>query len=260
MSDPKKLLTIGGSDSGGAAGIQADLKTWTALGVHGMSALTVLTAQNTQKIAGVEWVSAEFLQLQIQTVLSDYGADAIKTGFLGQAHLIDTIAETITGRQHVVIDPVLINSQGNPLFGEAVLNGYRDRLFPIASIATPNVHEAALLTGHTIRTLADADIVTRTIHSMGCETVLVKRFRAGDDMIDLFYDGKTMTHLPTPVIDTVNTHGSGDSMSATIAASRAQGMGWLDAIRRAQAFVANGLAAAQGWRLGAGQGPISHFQ
>ncbi len=258
--EPKKLLTIGGSDSGGSAGIQADLKTWTALGVHGMTALTVLTAQNTTKVAGLEWVSAEFLQLQLDTILSDYGADAIKTGFLGRLDLIDVIASAIAGRPNVVIDPVLMTAQGVPLFDDSVVDAYRDKLFPIAAIVTPNINEAGLLTGQPISTLAQAEAAVRSIHTMGSETVLVKRFRDGEQMIDLFYDGDTMHRFPTSFVYTKNTHGSGDSLSATIAASRAQGMAWADSVLRAQQFVARGLAASRAWQLGAGQGPISHFE
>lgn len=257
--EPKKLLTIGGSDSGGSAGIQADLKTWAVQGVHGMSALTVLTAQNTQQITGLEFVSAEFLRLQIETILSDYGADAIKTGFIGRIELIDVIATTLAGRKNIVIDPVLLNSQGKSLFDAAVVDSYRDRLFPLATIVTPNINEAALLTQQPINSLADAEAALRTIHSMGSETVLIKRFRTDTLLIDLFFDGTTVTHLPTPFIDTINTHGSGDTLSATIATGLAHNHAWLPLLKTAQLFVHTGLAAASQWELGAGQGPLAHF-
>ena len=224
-----------------------------------MSALTVLTAQNTLKIAGLQFVEPDFLRLQIETVLEDYGADAIKTGFIGRIILIETIANTIAGYPHIIIDPVLLNSQGKPLFDETVVNGYRDKLFPLAAIVTPNINEAALLTDRKIETIADLEAAGRSIYAMGCQGVVIKRFREDDMVIDLFFDGERAVLIPTPYVDTINTHGSGDSMSAAIAYHLANGARWEDAVVAAKRFVERGLQGSREWRLGAGQGPIAHF-
>ncbi len=256
---PLKLLTIGGSDSGGAVGVQADLKTWTAVGVHGMSALTVITAQNSTGIAAVHFLPADFVERQITAVLSDYGADGIKTGFIGRTDLIEVIAANLQNRPNVVIDPVLLSSQGHPLFDDNVVTAYRQLLMPQATIITPNIGEAALLTGRPITTLASADVAARTLgDDAGCAVVL-KRLRHADQMIDILYDGSTTTHLPTPYIDTDNTHGSGDALSAMIAVGLAKQQPLATTVATAQQFVARGLAAARNWRLGAGQGPIAHY-
>ena len=258
-NQPLKLLTIGGSDSGGSAGIQADLKTWTALGVHGMSALTVITAQNTTAISGVHFIPPDFLAQQIDMVLSDYGADAIKTGFIGKTELIEVIADRLENRPNVVIDPVLINSQGKPIFDDNVVAAYRTLLLPIATITTPNPGEAELLSEMAITTLAEAETAARKLASIGDCAVLIKRFHQSNEMIDIFFDGTSITHFPTPYIETNNTHGSGDSLSSTIAVGLAQGLAWPELLANAQTFVARGLAAGSGWKLGAGKGPISHF-
>ncbi len=256
---PKKLLTIGGSDSGGSAGIQADLKSWTALGAHGMCALTVLTAQNTRTIAGLQFVEPDFLALQIETVLADYGADAIKTGFIGRKSLITTIADCIRGRPNVIIDPVLLNSQGQPLFDKTVVDSYRDDLFPLAALVTPNINEASLLTGQPIDTLEELEAAARSIYALGCQAVLIKRFRQADSVIDLLFDGERSSLMSYPWIETQNTHGSGDSLSAAIAYHIANGASWETAIEQARQFVAAGLSGSQSWQLGAGQGPIAHY-
>ena len=256
---PLKLLTIGGSDSGGSAGIQADLKTWTALGVHGMSALTVITAQNTTAISGVHFIPPDFLAQQIDMVLGDYGADAIKTGFIGRTELIEVIAGRLKNRPNIVIDPVLINSQGKPIFDDSVVAAYRDLLLPVATITTPNLGEAELLSDMPITTLAAAETAAHKLAAMGNCAVLIKRFRPADEMIDVFFDGTSISHFPTPYIETNNTHGSGDSLSSTIAVGLAKGLTWPEIITTAQSFVARGLAESSCWKLGAGKGPISHF-
>lgn len=259
MTQPKTCLTIGGSDSGGAYGIQADLKTFTALGVHGMSALTVITAQNSVGVRGAEFVSAEFLALQIETVLSDYGAHAVKTGMLAKLELVACVAAQLAQRPNVVIDPVLVNYRGEPMFSAAVLDAYCQQLFPLATVVTPNYIEAALLAEMTIDSLESAEIAAQKIHAFGPQAVLLKRIQHKDQMVDILYDGQQLHHLPTPYIDTENTAGSGDTLSAALTACLAQGVTLHQAVEQARAFTTRAIARAQNWRLAAGHGPLAHL-
>jgi hydroxymethylpyrimidine/phosphomethylpyrimidine kinase len=267
MGQPVPVLTIGGSDSGGAAGIQADLKTFTALRVYGMSAITAVTAQNSARVAAVLYLPADFLAAQIDAVLEDYGAAAIKTGFIGRAELIEVIAERLRTWQaraleHVgrlVIDPVLANHRGESMFGPEVDEAYRQLLLPLASLVVPNRAEAALLSRQPVDNLVEGETAAQALHRMGAKHVLLKGIPAREALIDLYYDGQAMVPLAAPRLETANTHGSGDTLSAAIAASLAQGQPLLEAIRRARAYTQAGLRGSQGWRLGAGHGPLQHW-
>ena len=259
QSPPKKLLTIGGSDSGGAAGIQADLKTWAAHSVHGMSALTVVTAQNSIGLTGAHFIEPDFLANQLEAVLSDYGADGVKTGFIGREALIAPIAAVLPQIEHVVVDPVLVNSVGVGMFSAELTHLYRTQLIPYATIVTPNWHEAGLLWGQPITSLDEAEQAASAIQQYGCQAVLVKRWRQDDKLIDVLFDGSNIYHLPVAHIETQNTLGSGDTLSASIAANLAQGHSLFDAVMRAQTFTADALRKASAWRLGAGYGPLAHF-
>lgn len=277
MAEPHPLLTIAGSDSGGAAGLQADLKTWAALGAHGMSAVTAVTAQNSTRVAAVHYLPADFVAAQIDAVLSDYGATAIKTGFLGRVDIIEAVADRLAywcggrfqTRPYIVIDPVLVNHRGEAMFAPVVAAAYRDLLFPLADLATPNAAEAALLGW------ADAQIQGQETRMPGGEeaivsltswrpgvnfppAVLLKGLRRGERRIDVYWDGYQATELPQPHLDTTNTHGSGDTLSAAICAYRVQGDDLLEAIRRAQAFTHAAIRRGATWRLGAGHGPLGH--
>ena len=258
LPQPKTCLTIGGSDSGGAYGIQADLKTWTALGVHGMSALTVVTAQNSVGVRGAEFVSAEFLTLQLQTVLDDYDAHAIKTGMLAKIELLEATAAQLQGRPNVVIDPILVNYRGEAMFSPAVLDAYRHQLFPLATVVTPNYREAELLAGMKIESLKSAETAARHIHTFGSQTVLIKRISHQNDIIDIFYDGQTIHHLPTPYINTKNTAGTGDTLSAAITAYLAQGFNLHPSVEKARTYTTRAIQLAKSWQLGAGRGPLAH--
>lgn len=260
--EPAKLLTIGGSDSGGAAGVQADLKTWTALRVYGMSALTAVTAQNSVSVDGVEWLSSRFLMAQLDAVLADYGADAAKTGFLGRPDLIVAASAKLqTYRvRHVVIDPVLVNHRGVPMFSHAVTLAYQSYLLPPATLLTPNRHEAALLAGSSLPEPTELGRIrglARRLRQFGPQAVLVKGGRDGEERVDVFYDGRSCHDLRIPHIDTINTHGAGDTLSAAAAAFLALGDGVETAVRRAHAFTHHAIARAAGWQLGAGHGPVS---
>jgi len=263
MSQPIPLLTIAGSDSGGAAGLQADLKTWAALGVYGLSAITAVTAQNSVRVQQLHYLPPAMIAAQIDAVLSDYGAAAIKTGFLGRVEIIEVVAERLRywmgrglpARPTLVIDPVLVNHRGEAMFAPEVTRAYREWLFPLADLVTPNRAEAALLglidDGHRLAptTLLESDM-------SGSMRILLKGVQRGDEMIDVYHDGQTVTELPQPRIDTINTHGSGDTLSAAVCAYVAQGHAWPEAIRRAQAFTHAAIGRGAGWRLAAGHGPV----
>ncbi len=263
MTQPIPLLTIAGSDSGGAAGLQADLKTWAALGVYGMSAVTAVTAQNSVLVQQAHYLPPAMIAAQIDAVLSDYRAAAIKTGFLGRVEIVEVVAERLRywmwgglpTRPTLVIDPVLVNHRGEAMFAPEVAAAYRDLLFPLADLVTPNRAEAALLglidEGHRLAptTLPQSD-------RAGSMRVLLKGTRRGDEMVDVYWNGQTATELPQPRIDTINTHGSGDTLSAAVCACVARGHAWPEAIRQAQAFTHAAIGRGAAWRLGAGHGPV----
>jgi hydroxymethylpyrimidine/phosphomethylpyrimidine kinase len=259
---PAKVLTIAGSDSGGAAGLQADLKTFTALKVYGMSAITAVTAQNSVRVAAVHYLPADFLAAQLDAVLSDYGAAAAKTGFIGRVDLIETIANRIAAYSlpYLVVDPVLVNHKGDAMFGPAVTQAYHNHLLPLAWLIAPNRPEAALLAETPVDNLAGMETAARAIHHLGPRHVLIKGGRDGDDILDLLYDGQQFTWFRSPYLDTPNTHGSGDTLSAAITAYLAQGMETVAAVHHAHYFTTTAIQAAAFWQLGAGHGPLSHFQ
>ncbi|MCP5095742.1 MAG: bifunctional hydroxymethylpyrimidine kinase/phosphomethylpyrimidine kinase [Chloroflexi bacterium] len=260
MNQPFTVLTIAGSDSGGAAGLQADLKTFTALGVYGMSAITVVTAQNSVAVNAARPLPPEFVSAQIESVLSDYGADAIKTGFIGSVPLIEAIANQLASiNKPIVIDPVLVNHKGESMFDTAVTQAYLTHLFPLATLVTPNRHEAALITGVPIDTLAEGETAVRHLHKLGARQLLLKGIRHQEKSWDIHFDGQQIHHYNAPILDTHNTHGSGDTLSAAIAAFLAQGEGMETAVQHAHAFTQKAIANAQRWQLGKGHGPLNHL-
>lgn len=282
LNSPLPLLTIAGSDSGGAAGLQADLKTWAALSengvrVYGMSAITAVTAQNSERVAAVHYLPPAFVAAQIDAVLSDYGAAGIKTGFLGRADTVRAVAERLNywrerlqPRPAIIIDPVLVNHRGEAMFGPEVAAAYREWLFPLADLVTPNAAEAALLGWSSEAMLASGPPaeVPGSYHPASdgerpsVAQWLIKGLHRSDAISDAWWDGQAWTELPQPRIDTINTHGSGDTLSAAVCAYRALGheMGhdWLDAIRRAQAFTHAAIRRGASRQLGAGHGPLEH--
>ncbi len=263
-SQPPKVLTIGGSDSGGAAGVQADLKTWTALKVYGMSAITAVTAQNSVEVTAVHYLPPDSVAAQIEAVLADYGALAVKTGFIGKVNLIERISNKIEEYQpaHVLIDPVLVNHKSQSMFDPSVSEAYCTHLLPLAGIITPNWAEAILLSGLPASSPPNQENLIEAVarfHDHGSHHVLITGIRQGDLIIDYFSNGKQLQQLPTPWIDTQNRHGSGDTLTAAICAFLAQADSMLDAILKAQRFTTNALEAAKHWHLGKGHGPLSHF-
>ncbi len=263
-SEPAKVLTIAGSDSGGAAGLQADLKTFTALGVYGMSAVTSVTAQNSLRVEGVYPISTEFVIAQIKAVLADYGAASVKTGFIGRAETIQSIAVDLERYKreeqfHLVVDPVLVDHKGKSMFPASVATAYAEYLLPLADLVTPNLAEATLFTDLPVTSLATMETVARRIHALGSHWVLVKGARSGSKVVDLLFDGREARLLQSPFVDSPNTHGSGDTLSAAVCAFLAQGLSMVEAVRQAREFTLSAIRGAIHWQLGGGHGPLNHL-
>lgn len=254
-----KALTIAGSDSGGGAGIQADLKTFAALDVYGMSAITAITAQNTCGVSAVQAVDAEVVAAQIRAVTSDIGVDAAKTGMLFSAEIIATVAATLrdTGIRQLVVDPVMVATSGDRLLQPEAEATLRTVLVPLATLVTPNLAEAGVLIGHKITSLEDMQAAAAQIVAQGAQAVLVKGGHAITKATDVFYDGRTMELLQSEVIETPNTHGTGCTLSAAIAAYLARGALRLDAVRQAKRYITEALKHSLS--IGQGSGPVGHF-
>jgi hydroxymethylpyrimidine/phosphomethylpyrimidine kinase len=256
---PAIALTIAGSDSGGGAGIQADLKTFSALGVFGMSVLTAVTAQNTLGVTAVAEIPKDVIEAQMDAVLSDIGASAIKTGMLSSAAIIETVAERL---QHyraapLVVDPVMVATSGDRLLREDAVTMLRTRLLPLATVVTPNLPEAEVLAGRPVTTLADMRDVARALIDLGCQSVLVKGGHLEGDAVDVFYDGADWLELQAKRIPTTSTHGTGCTLASAIAAKLALGLSLEASVRAAKAYVSEAITHAYG--IGHGHGPVHHF-
>ena len=255
----KRILTIAGSDSGGGAGIQADLKAITVLGGYGMSVVTALTAQNTMGVRGVHEVPASFVEEQIDAVLSDIGADAIKTGMLANPEIIKVVARKI--RQYrvkkVVVDPVMVAKGGASLLRKEAEEALVHDLIPLALLVTPNLHEASVLTGLKIRSIQEMRRAARSIYEMGPRYVVVKGGHLKGEAIDLLYDGKTFLEIRGPRIETKNTHGTGCTFASAITTFIARGDSVPEAVRKAKIFIT--LAIQSGLAIGKGTGPTNPF-
>ncbi|MCY4038087.1 MAG: bifunctional hydroxymethylpyrimidine kinase/phosphomethylpyrimidine kinase [Hyphomicrobiales bacterium] len=259
-----RVLVIAGSDSSGGAGIQADCKIITALGGYAASAITALTAQNTLGVHGVFKVSADFVRAQIRAVLEDIGADALKSGMLVNAEIIEAVAEEIRnaakggGKIPYVLDPVMVAKGGAALLSPDAVGKLREMLVPLADVVTPNIPEARELTGITIRSESDARKAGEALLEMGAKAALVKGGHGdGDELVDVLVlkDGKSM-RFPNKRIDTVHTHGTGCSLASAIAVLLAKGLGLHEAVEQALAHVRRGIVEAPGF--GKGHGPIAH--
>ncbi|MEA2499601.1 MAG: hydroxymethylpyrimidine/phosphomethylpyrimidine kinase [Actinomycetota bacterium] len=257
MNELPIALTVAGSDSGGGAGIQADLKVFFALGCHGTSALTALTAQNTMGVTGIHEVPPEFVTLQIDAIADDMGIDAAKTGMLSSAPIIETVAAAFAKLEvPLVVDPVFVSKHGDKLLADDAVDALRERLFPLASVVTPNLHEASALVGFDIENTADMKRAAQALVAMGAETALVKGGHLpGDRAVDVYYDGSTYEELEGPRYDTEDTHGTGCALSAAIAAGLAKGDDRLGSIRAAKDFVSG--AIRESLRIGRGYGPVN---
>ena len=261
---PPTALSIAGSDSGGGAGAQADLKTFAAHRVHGTTALTAVTAQNTARVRGVAAMEPDFVRLQIETVLEDFDVRSVKTGMLATRGIVDVVAElAAAGRlPQLVVDPVLVSSSGQALMTPDGLDAYRTRLLPHALMVTPNLREAAALTGRAVEQLMNVEAMTEAaeqIRAGGTRFVVVKGGHLTDAAHDVVAGPQGITVLEAVRVETGNDHGTGCSLSAAIAANLALGADVLESVRAAKAFVARGLVGGAAWRLGEGHGPIDHF-
>jgi hydroxymethylpyrimidine/phosphomethylpyrimidine kinase len=255
-------LTIAGSDSGGGAGIQADIKTFSALGVYGASVITALTAQNTRTVSMVEPASPAMIAAQIAAVFDDLDLRAVKLGMLGGPEAIATVAQGLAGRAvPVVLDPVMVAKSGDRLLPADALDALRDRLLPLATLLTPNLPEAADLLGEPVAHDEEAMIRQgQALRAMGAQAVLMKGgHAAGAECVDLLVTQAGVTRLPAPRQNTRNTHGTGCTLSAAIAAGLAQGRALPEAVTRAHAYLQAAITAADQLAVGSGHGPVHHF-
>jgi hydroxymethylpyrimidine/phosphomethylpyrimidine kinase len=250
------VLSIAGSDSGGGAGIQADLKTFSALGVFGMTAITAVTVQNTQGVSGYEALSPATVADQIRAVVTDIGVDAAKTGMLASAAIVEAVAEAVaeTRVPNLVVDPVFASKHGHALLDADAVGALRERILPLATLVTPNLAEAAALAGFDVGSRDLMEDAAETILAMGPRAVLVKggHLEGAARAEDLFFDGERMVWIGAERIETPNMHGTGCTLSSAIAAHLARGTELLDAVRAGKSFVTEAIrhALALGWGIG----------
>jgi hydroxymethylpyrimidine/phosphomethylpyrimidine kinase len=254
-------LTIAGSDSGGGAGIQADLRTFAFHRVHGASALTCITAQNTLGVTRVDALPPEAVIAQVQAVMADIEVQAAKTGMLLNQGIIRAVASQLlaTPELPLVVDPVMVSRTGAQLIDDDAIAALKHHLIPLATCLTPNRYEAQMLSGQPVDTLADMEKAAQTIYQMGCKAVLVKGGGMTGELrgVDVWFDGQQLEVLRTETVITSDTHGTGCTLSAAIAANLAQGESGLTAVQRAKHYVTQALHYAL--RIGQGQGPVGHF-
>ncbi|HEY9623067.1 MAG TPA: bifunctional hydroxymethylpyrimidine kinase/phosphomethylpyrimidine kinase [Crinalium sp.] len=254
-------LTIAGSDSGGGAGIQADLRTFAFHKVHGTSAITCVTAQNTLGVTRVDALPVESVIAQIQAVVSDIGVQATKTGMLLNQAIIAAVAQQAQELSlgQLVVDPVMVSRTGAQLIDDEAIATLRDSLLPLATLVTPNRYEAQILSGIDIVTLDDMKTAAKAIHQLGAKAVIVKGGGMTGSLrgVDVFFDGDRCEILQNSTVDTNDTHGTGCTLAAAIAANLAQGKPLFDAVRQGKTYVTNALQHAL--RIGQGQGPVGHF-
>jgi len=267
MATYARALTIAGSDSGGGAGIQADLKTFSALRCYGMSVITAITAQNTREVTAVHPVPAETVSAQLDAVLTDIGVDAIKIGMLHNAETVVAVAQALasTPATPVVVDPVMVAKSGDRLLSEAAVDSLRRHIFPLADLITPNLPEAEALLGRKLRGRDDMEAAAADLLALGTKAVLVKGGHLQDDHVSdvlvhaLDAGGVVTRWFDYPRIVTQNTHGTGCTLSSAIAASLAHGSTLEDAVATGREYVQNAIEAGATYRLGHGHGPVHHF-
>jgi len=259
---PLRVMTIAGSDSGGGAGIQADMRTFAMLGIHGLVAVTAVTVQNSLGVDGYHEIPLEVIAGQIEAVASDIGLQAAKTGMLASSEVIDTVAgawvsQGLAGSAPLVVDPVCVSMHGDPLLHPSALNSLREKLFPLATLATPNLDEVRILVGTDVVDAATQRTAARQLHALGPQWVLVKggHLRSSAHSPDLLFDGSEFHEFDCPRIDTGHDHGAGDTLAAAIASALAHGYTVPDAVAFGKRWVTECLRAA--YPLGHGHGPVS---
>ncbi len=259
MTNIPRALTIAGSDSGGGAGIQADLKTFSALGVYGMSAITALTAQNTVGVQSILELDPAFVSSQIHSVLTDIGTDAVKTGMLANADIIAQVARDIRhfNLRNVVVDPVMVAKSGDRLLREEAIQAMVQELFPLAEVVTPNLHEASALAGLEIGDAAGMKEAARRLHGFGPRFVVVKGGHLAGSPMDLLYDGTDFFPFENVRHETPHTHGTGCTFASAIAAGLARNLTMHDAVQKAKEYITG--AIREGLAIGSGHGPVHHF-
>jgi len=259
-----KVLTIAGSDSGGGAGIQADLKTFSAIGCYGMSVITALTAQNTQGVKAIHAVPPAFAVEQIEAVLSDIGADAIKIGMLYSAELIEAVAQELKkhGARKIVLDPVMVAQSGDKLLQDDAIEAIKTHLMPLADVVTPNIPEAAVLCGMQLTQWSDIENAAETLAKYGSRSILIKGGhgdeRKSTDLLFLAGESRFVS-LAADRIETRNNHGTGCTLSSAIASYMAKGSDVEEAVQKAKIFMNHSIAAGAHYKIGNGHGPVHHF-
>lgn len=255
----KKVLTIAGSDCSGGAGIQADLKTFSAHGVFGMSVIVSVVAENTSRVIDIQDITPEMIEKQIDAVFEDIEVDAVKVGMLSTPECMRAVAGKLRQYkpEHVVIDPVMYAKNGCPLMDPSAVDALIETILPLADLLTPNIPEAERITGLEIRSVTDMEAAARKIHDMGSKTVVVKGGHAIGNALDVLFDGKQMHYFETERITTKNTHGTGCTFSSAIASQLALGMDICKAVEKAKAYVTT--AIAHSLAIGKGCGPTHHF-
>jgi len=256
----KQVLTIAGSDSGGGAGIQADIKAMSANGVFAMSVITAITAQNTEEVTEVFELPTSIITAQLDAVFDDFEVAAVKTGMMSSTAIVETVARMLKPQdvKNLVVDPVMISKSGYPLLKPDAMEAVKHHLFPLALLVTPNVSEAQQLSGIEIKTLADARRAAKVIHGFGCKHVLIKGgHMLAERATDLLYDGRFFSVFKGTFIDTPHTHGTGCTFASAIAAHLARGKSVSDAVQTAKNYLTE--AIRNGLAIGHGQGPTNHF-
>ncbi len=259
-----RVLTIAGSDSGGGAGIQADLKTISAIGCYGMSVITALTAQNTMGVTGIHAVPPAFAAEQLSAVLPDIGADAVKIGMLYSAELIEVVAQQlkIHNARNIVVDPVMVAQSGDKLLQADAIEALKNNLMPLADVLTPNIPEAEVLLNHKLERVKDMQQGAKTLADLGSQSILIKGGHLEDsDSSDLLYLTREdrFIELKGKRIETRNNHGTGCTLSSAIASYMARGCNIEEAVRRAKNYVSEAIKAGSAYSIGRGHGPVHHF-
>lgn len=256
----KQVLTIAGSDSGGGAGIQADIKAMSANGVFAMSVITAVTAQNTEEVTQVHELPTSIVAAQLDAVFDDFDVAAVKTGMLSSAAIVEVVAKMLAVQKitHLVVDPVMVSKTGAALLNPDAIEAMKKLLFPLALVVTPNIHEAQQLSGLAITSLADARRAAKVIHGFGPQFVVIKGGHlASDRATDLLYDGRFFTLYKGEYIDSAHTHGTGCTFASAIAAQLARGKAVPDAVQAAKTYLTE--AIRHGLAIGHGTGPTNHF-